>query len=84
MSTLAFYNQFWTKGVNIEVDFGDRADSPVKPSSGIRQIAYQADWRVQVAAHLRYRRDLNPDSPDGQMTDWTIVQDLGADRIENV
>ena len=84
MSTLALYNQFWTKGVNIEVDFGDGADSAVNPSRGIRQIAYQADWRVLTAANLRYRRDLNPDNPDGQMTGWTIVQDLGADRIENV
>jgi len=84
MSTLALYNQFWTKGVNIEVDFGDGDDSAVNPSRGIRQIAYQADWRVLTAANLRYRRDLNPDNPDGQMTGWTIVQDLGADRIENV
>ena len=84
MSTLALYNQFWTKGVNIEVDFADRADSPVNPSSRIRQIAYQADWRVHGAANLRYRRDLNPDNPDGQMTGWTTVQDLGADQTESV
>lgn len=65
MSTLALYNQFWTKGVNIEVDFADRADSPVNSSSRIRQIAYQADWRVHTAANLRYRRDLNPTRPWG-------------------
>jgi|HubBroStandDraft_1064217.scaffolds.fasta_scaffold1812625_1 hypothetical protein len=84
MSTLAFYNRFWTKGVNVEVDFADNADSPVNPPSRSRQIAYQADWRVQAGGNLRYRRDLNPDNPDGQMTGWTLVQDLGSDRIENV
>lgn len=84
MSTIVFHNQFWAKGVNIEIHFGDSAGPHVTPSTQIRQIAYQADWRVHTAANLRYRRDLNPDNPDGQMTGWTPVPDLGADRIESV
>jgi hypothetical protein len=81
---ITFHNQFWAKGVNIEIHFGDSAGPHATPSTWIRQIAYQARWRVCATANLRYRRDLNPDNPDGQMTGWTMVQGVGTDWTENV
>jgi len=85
MSTITFHNQSWKKGVNVEVHFGDDDKPNVNSSIGIRQIAYQEDWRVSCsAAILQYRRDRNPDNPEGQMTGWTTVQHLGTDLIENI
>jgi hypothetical protein len=80
---ITFHNQFWAKGINIEVHFGD-AGPHATPLTLIRQIAYQADWQVSNEANLRYRQDLNPDNSDGQMTGWTMVQSVGTDWTENV
>ena len=61
----------WNK-VKVEAVKGNNADPNANPSEGSQTLSRNGDWKIYSEGEdVWYRRDTNPDHPNGQMTPWT-------------
>jgi hypothetical protein len=74
---VTFKNNTWKKGVTVEVETNNQADEALWGLLGRfkERIAFQDSWILDKGDMImvRYRRDNNPDDPDGTFTKWTRV-----------
>ena len=69
--TVILRNDHW-ESVTVEVFMGNEADPEANASLGTRNLALNEDWTIYSEAQdIFYRRDNDPDYPDGTMTDFT-------------
>lgn len=80
-------NQNWKNGVNVELrgNIGMSTSDVPLMGLGSKKIAYQDSWVIENSpafpnAHYEYRRDSNPDSPDGTFNEWTRIIHFGGDK----
>jgi len=70
-STVNITNKNWNR-VNVEVRMGDNANPESNPSLGSRTLNRGETWSLQSQGEdVWYRRDTDPDHPNGQWTNWT-------------
>ena len=67
--TIIFRHPNFTS-VNVEVRVGPNADCNDNVEAGARQLPRGATWSLQTNQDVCWRRDLNPDAPNGQWTSW--------------
>ena len=73
-------NSNWENGINVEVrvaSHGNPSDVPFFPF-GSRKIAHLDSWVIDndpkfLFALYEYRRDSDPDNPDGTFTEWIRI-----------
>ena len=56
--------------VNVEVRIGANADCGANPSFGSRQLQRGGAWTITANNDVCWRRDANPDAPNGTWTSW--------------
>lgn len=56
--------------VNVEVRIGANSDCAANPSFGSRQLQRGATWTITANSDVCWRRDANPDAPNGTWTSW--------------
>ena len=56
--------------VNVEVRVGPNADCSQNAVFGARQLQRGASWTIQANQDVCWRRDANPDAPNGQWASW--------------
>ena len=56
--------------VNVEVRVGTNADCGQNAVFGTRQLQRNASWTIQANQDVCWRRDANPDAPNGTWTPW--------------
>ena len=85
MPTITLHNRDWQAGVNVEAHQGMSSDYDQNPSLGTRTLSYENDWVIDSGTDdVQYRRDNNPDQPDGTMTAWTNLSSANGDQTANV
>jgi hypothetical protein len=85
MPIITLHNRDWHAGVNVEAHQGMSFDPNQNPSLGARLLSYQSDWVIDSGTDdVQYRRDANPDHPDGTMTVWTNISSANGDQTINV
>jgi hypothetical protein len=81
MPIMTLYNRDWQTGVNVEAHQGMSFDPNQNPSLGTRHLTYQTSWIIDSGTDdVQYRRDTDPDNPDGRMTDWTNLSSANGDQ----
>jgi len=84
LSTITLQNADWQNGVTVLVHVGNNANFDLNPSRGQQRIPFNGTWPVDCQGfNLQYKRDLDPDNPNGQMGAWTEVPNFG-DQVVNV
>ena len=79
MKTVTITNRYW-QTMNLEIRIGDRQPPEANPSQNLT-LAQGQSQPFTFEVFLYYRRDLNPDAPNGQFTNWT--QCFSDDVIDN-
>jgi hypothetical protein len=83
MATITLTNAVWNDGVSVVVHVGNGAEFDKNPSKGQIFLVRNASWAVECGAeNLQYKRDLNPESPDGRMSGWTEIPNSGDQVVE--
>jgi hypothetical protein len=78
VATITLKNSQWNNGVNVLVHVGNNSNYDLNPSRGQQRVAFNGSWPMDCGeANLQYKRDLDPDHPNGQMTGWTDVPNFG-------
>ena len=69
--TVILTNTRWNR-VTVEVRKGNNSNAESNPSLGSRTLNRNIDWRINSEGEdVFYRRDSDPDHPNGSMTMWT-------------
>ena len=69
--TLTFRNQNWSRGITVEVRAGNFQDCEQNRLIGTRRLARGETWQITTSeVRVCYRRDADPDHPDGRWTVW--------------
>src|SRR6185369_5775009 len=70
-STVILMNENWAK-VTVEVRKGNNGEIEKNPSLGKKTLTKGQEWRIESQGEsIYYRRDTDPDHPNGKMTVWT-------------
>ena len=56
--------------VNVEVRIGANSDCAANPAFGSRQLQRGGAWTITANSDVCWRRDANPDAPNGTWTSW--------------
>lgn len=56
--------------VTVEARVGPNADCSQNPIFGTRQLQRNASWTISANQDICWRRDANPDAPNGQWSSW--------------
>ena len=56
--------------VNVEVRIGPNSDCSQNPAFGTRQLQKGATWTITANQDVCWRRDVNPDAPNGAWSPW--------------
>lgn len=56
--------------MNVEVRIGANSDCAQNAAFGTRQLQRGAAWTITANQDVCWRRDANPDAPNGQWTSW--------------
>lgn len=68
--TVILQNTNWNS-VNVEVRKGNYDNAESNPSLGSRTLTRNSDWTIYSDGEdIFYRRDTDPDHPNGQWTSW--------------
>jgi hypothetical protein len=79
------HNRDWHNGVNVQARRGPYLDPNQNTYLGERQLQYNADWIIDSGTDdVQYRRDADPDHPDGTMTPWTNLSSANGDQTANI
>jgi hypothetical protein len=85
MPSITLHNRDWQNGVNVQAQRGPYLDPNQNTDLGERQLQYNADWIIDSGTDdVQYRRDTDPDHPDGTMTPWTNLSSVNGDQTANV
>jgi hypothetical protein len=83
MAVITLQNASWSIGINVLVHVGNNQDPNQNASKGQQNIPFNGTWPVDCGGdNLQYKRDLDPDHPDGQMTGWTEVPNFGDQTVD--
>lgn len=79
MALIRIWNRAWANGVTVEAQVGNGPTGSNMPI-GQTRIAHGGSWDIVAAnSNVNYRRDLDPDRPNGQFGDWIDVPNYGRD-----
>jgi hypothetical protein len=82
--TVILANDSWDK-VQVQVTKGNNTNAESNPSLGSRTILRDDNWTIlSDGENIWYRRDSNPDNPDGSRTYWTLITCNGLGDTINV
>jgi hypothetical protein len=83
MSVITLKNAAWDHGVHVVVHVGNGPDAEKNPSKGQIYLVRNASWAVDCGPeNLQYKRDLDPNSPDGRMSAWMEIPNSGDQVVE--
>jgi hypothetical protein len=80
-------NLYYQNGVNVEARMGpnQNAEGSGNVSLGTRNIAQGGEWAVDSGSFdVFWRRDEDPDHPNGTMTTWEDVSSANGDQTIDV
>lgn len=82
MAIFNLYNRTWANGLNVDVVIGNNPDCSRNRPLGAKNLTFNgAPWPIDVGtSDICYRRDRDPDNPDGSWNEWTTVSNLGHDK----
>jgi hypothetical protein len=82
--TVILNNENWDR-IQVQVTKGNNTDAESNSSLGTRTLHRDENWTILSAGeNIWYRRDSNPDNPDGSWTYWTLVTCNGLGDTINV
>jgi hypothetical protein len=85
MPIITLHNRDWNAGVNVEAHQGMALDPNLNQSLGTRRLLFESDWVIDSGTDdVQYRRDTDPDHPDGNMTEWTNLSSTNGDQTANI
>jgi hypothetical protein len=80
MSTVTITNKYWNR-LTLQVREGNSSSIESNPEIFNRTLSRGETVSFNFNSMLFYRRDANPDSPNGQFTGWT--QCFSSQNIDN-
>jgi hypothetical protein len=85
MPLMTLVNAYWQNGVNVDVRVGPYMDPNQNPALPSFKLAMGQQWSNDTGTNdLCFRRDLDPDHPNGAMTDWTVLSSANGDQTCDV
>lgn len=83
-STVNLRNSAWQAGVRVEAHKGMNQDPDQNPSLGIQMIPYDEAWQIISDVNVQWRREVDPDQPQGQWTQWNDVPVYVDPNVYNI
>ncbi len=69
-STLNLRNSNWQAGCRTEVHIGNNVDPNLNHSEGVRVVAHGQSWTIVMTQNVQWRREADPDHPQGDWGPW--------------
>jgi hypothetical protein len=85
MPIMTLHNRDWQNGVNVEARQGSHIVPEQNPSLGTCWLQYNENWVITSGTDdVFYRRDTDPNNPNGNMTEWVDLSNAFGDQVANL